>query len=213
MAASPERTVVIPGNGRQPEVDHHWPVGPEQDIGRLEVAMHHPGGMHCAQRGQRSDGDALECTAAARPELLHDLDQRWPADVFTDNERPPFEDPRVQNLRGAEPGDPLRCGDLLQKAAPDLRVGGWRQSYAAGLPVGLSARNTTPCPPSPRRPSSLYTPTSRGSVSRRASMSGIADQADVTRPFSPLAAQRTPPFHFINRLKRLSELMPSCTKT
>src|SRR5438034_485090 len=57
----------------------------------------------------------------------HDHDQRWPADVFTDNERPPFEDPRVQNLRGAEPGDPLRCGDLLQKVAPDLRVRGRRQ--------------------------------------------------------------------------------------
>ena len=69
--------------------------------------------MHCAQRGQRGDGDALECTAAARPELLDDLDQRWPAEVFADDERSPFEDPRVQNLRGAEPGDPLRGGDLL----------------------------------------------------------------------------------------------------
>jgi len=116
-----------PGNGRQPEVDHHWPIGPEQDIGRLEVAMHHPGRMHCAQRGQRCDGDTLECSAAARPELLDDLCQRWPADVFTDNKRPPFEDPRVQNLRGTEPGDPLRCGDLLQKATPDLWVCGWRQ--------------------------------------------------------------------------------------
>ena len=116
-----------PGNGRQSEVDHHWPVGAEQDIAGLEVAMHHPGGMHCAQRGQRGDGDALECGAAARPKLLDYLYQRWPADVFTDNERPPLEDPRVQNLRGAEPGDPLRCGDLLQEAAPDLWVCGWRQ--------------------------------------------------------------------------------------
>jgi hypothetical protein len=89
--------------------------------------MHHTRAMHRAQRGQRGNGDALQGSAAARPELLDDLDQRWPADVFTDNERPPFEDPRVQNLRGAEPGDPLRCGDLLQKAAPDLRVCGWRQ--------------------------------------------------------------------------------------
>ncbi len=89
--------------------------------------MHHPGGVHCAERGQRCDGDALECSAAARPELLDDLYQRWPADVFTDNERPAFEDSRIQNLRSAEPGDPLRCGDLLQKAAPDQRVRGRRQ--------------------------------------------------------------------------------------
>jgi hypothetical protein len=30
-------------------------------------------------------------------------------------------------LRSAEPGDPLRCGDLLEEAAPDLWVRGWRQ--------------------------------------------------------------------------------------
>ena len=56
---------------------------------------------------------ALERCAAARPELLDDLHQRWPADVFTDNERPPFEDSRIQNLRSAEPGDPLRRGHFL----------------------------------------------------------------------------------------------------
>ena len=115
------------GNGRQPEVDHHWPVGPEQDIAGLEVAVHHPGGMHCAERGQGRDGNALEHGAAARPELLDDLHQRWPADVFTDNERAPFEDSRIQNLGSAEPGDPLRRGDLLQKAAPDQWVRGRRQ--------------------------------------------------------------------------------------
>src|SRR5215472_12964725 len=71
MAAGPER-----------------PVGPEQDVGRLEVAVHHPNGVHRTQRGQRRDGDALERCAGARPELLDDLHQRWPADVFTDNERP-----------------------------------------------------------------------------------------------------------------------------
>ena len=116
-----------PGNDRQPEVDHHRPVGTEQDIAGLEVAMHHPGGMHRAQRGQRCDRDALQRSAAARPVLLDDLYQRRPVDVFADNERPTFEDPRIQNLRGAEPGDPLRRGDLFQEAATDLWVRGRRQ--------------------------------------------------------------------------------------
>ena len=115
------------GNGGQPEIDHHWPGRPEEDIARLEVAVHHSDGVHRAERGQRRDGDALERCAAARPDLLDDLHQRWPADVFTDNERPPFEDSRIQNLRSAVLADPLRRGDLLQEAAPDLRVSGRRQ--------------------------------------------------------------------------------------
>ena len=49
-------------------------------------------------------------------------------------------------------------------------VVGGRSLTAAWLPAGPSARNTTPCPPSPRRPSNRYPPTSRGSVSRRASI-------------------------------------------
>ena len=64
-------------------------------------------------------------------------------------------------------------------------VVGGRSLTAAWLPAGPTAKNTTPCPPSPRRPSNRYTPTWRGSVSRSASISGIVDQADVTRPFCP----------------------------
>src|SRR5260370_10368082 len=67
------------------------------------------------------------------------------------------------------------CGSVL----------GARSLTAARLPVGLRARNTTPCPPSPRRPSNRYAPTSRGSVSRKGSIPDVADFADVTRPFCP----------------------------
>src|SRR5690348_1744386 len=56
---------------------------------------------------------------------------------------------------------------------------------AARHPVRPRARKTTPCPPSPRRPSSWYPPTSRGSVSRSGSIPDVADPADVTKPFCP----------------------------
>jgi hypothetical protein len=115
------------GNYRKPEVDHHRAVRPEEDIARLEIPVHHPDGVRCAQRGQRRDGDALEHCAAAGPVLLDDLHQRWPADVLTDDERPPFEDARIQDLRSTEAGDLLRCRNLLQEAAPDLWVRGRRQ--------------------------------------------------------------------------------------
>src|SRR5215471_4909841 len=120
------------GNGRQPEVDHHRPVGPEQDVAGLEVAVHHPDGVDRAQRGQRRDGDALEHGTGARSVLLDDLDQRWPADVLTDNERSPFENSCVQNVRGAEPGDLLSCGNLFQEAAPDQWVRGRGQELDRG---------------------------------------------------------------------------------
>jgi hypothetical protein len=115
------------GNRRQPEVDHYWSIRPEKDVGGLEVAVHHADGMDRAERCQCGDGDALERCAAARPELLNDLNQRGPVDVFADNERPPFEDSRIQNWGSAKPGNPLRCGNFLQEAAPDLWVRGRRQ--------------------------------------------------------------------------------------
>src|ERR1700684_2376525 len=95
---SPEKTVVIPGTAASPKSITTGPSGARQDIAGREVAMDHPGGMHRAQRGQRGDGDALKCGAAAGPELLDDFYQRWPADEFTDDERPPLEDSSVQNL-------------------------------------------------------------------------------------------------------------------
>src|SRR6266851_1211725 len=69
-------------------------------------------------------------------------------------------------------------------------VVGGRSLTATRLPAGLSARNTTPCPPSPRRPSNRYTPTSRGSVSRRGSILDIVNRADVTWPFCPAGSAR-----------------------
>ena len=70
--------------------------------------------MHGTKRGQRRDRDALQRGAAAGPVLLDGLDQRWPVDVLADDERSAFENPRVQNLRSAEPSYPLRRGDLFR---------------------------------------------------------------------------------------------------
>src|SRR5215469_135679 len=58
-----------------------------------------------------------------------------------------------------------------------------RTLSATRVPALLRARNTTPWPPSPRRPISPYPPTSRGSFTRRGSIPDIADRVDVTRPF------------------------------
>ena len=86
-------------------------------------------------------------------------------------------------------------------------VVGGRSLTAAGLPAGLSARNTTPCPPSPRRPSNRYTPTSRGSVSRRGSIPDIVNRADVTRPFCPGgSAHATFPFRQVPPSERDRQL-------
>src|SRR6266567_5483246 len=58
-----------------------------------------------------------------------------------------------------------------------------RTLSATLAPALLTARNTTPWPPSPKRPSSPYPPISRGSVTRRGSIPDIVDRVDVTWPF------------------------------
>jgi hypothetical protein len=37
---------------RDPEVDQRCTVGAEQDVGRFDVAVHHPGGVDGGQRGE-----------------------------------------------------------------------------------------------------------------------------------------------------------------
>src|SRR6185437_13300712 len=149
------------------------------------------------------------CGAAARPELLDDLDQRWPADVFTDNERPPFEDPRVQNLRGAEPGDPLRGGNLLQKAAPDLRVCGRGQKLdrcrASSRTVSQEHNALPALPEAAEQP--VYTHLARIRVAQGEQVRHCGPSR-CHPAILPLAAQRTPAFPFISCLLQLPRRPP-----
>jgi len=137
-----------------------------------------------------------------RPELLAELYQRWPADVFTDNERPPFEDPRIQNLRSAETGDPLRCGDLLQKPAPDLWVRGWRQKldrHPACSRTLSQEHNALPAfPEAAEQP--VYTHLARIRVAQGKHLRHCGPSG-CHPAILPPAAQRKPRFHFASRLQ------------
>jgi hypothetical protein len=101
----------------------------------------------CTAPSATSVATATRSSAAPGPELLDDLYQGWSANIFTDNKRTPFKDASVQNLRRAKPGHPLRRGNLFQKAAPNLRVRGWRQELdrrMASIRAGRQEHDTLP---------------------------------------------------------------------
>src|SRR5262249_33873037 len=77
----------------------------------------------------------------------NDFHQRGPIDKFADDKRPSFENSGIQNLGGAELSDSLRRGDLLQEAAPDPRIGSWRQELerrAASSGIGSQEHHALP---------------------------------------------------------------------
>ena len=186
IATSPERTVVIPGTAASPKSITTGPSGPSRTLPGLKSRCTIPAA--CTAPSAVSVATAMRSSAAP---------PRGPNCSTTSTSDGPLTYSLTMNGRRSKIPASRTCAVQNRAtrcaAATSFRkrlrtcgsVVGGRSLTAAGPPVGPSARNTTPCPPSPRRPSSLYTPTSRGSVSRRASISGIADQADVTRPSCP----------------------------
>ena len=186
IATSPEKTVVIPGTAASPKSITTGPSGPSRTLPGLKSRCTIPAA--CTAPSAVSVATAMRSSAAP---------PRGPSCSTTSTSDGPLTYSLTMNGRRSKIPASRTCAVQNRAtrcaAATSFRkrlrtcgsVVGGRSLTAAGLPAGPSARNTTPCPPSPRRPSSLYPPTSRGSVSRRASISGIAGQADVTWPFCP----------------------------
>ena len=181
---SPERSVVIPGTAASPKSITTGPSGPSRTLAGLKSRCTIPAA--CTAPSAVSVATATRSSAAP---------PRGPSCSTTSISDGPLTYSLTMNGRRSKIPASRTCAVQNRAtrcaAATSFRkrlrtcgsVVGDRSLTAAQLPVGPSARNTTPCPPSPRRPSSRYVPTSRGSVSRRASISGIVGQADVTRPF------------------------------
>ena len=198
MATWPEGPmVVIPGTAASPKSISTGPSGPSRTLPGLKSRCTIPAA--CTAPSAVSVATAMRSSAAP---------PRGPSCSTTSTSDGPLTYSLTMNGRRSKIPASRTCAVQNRAtrcaAATSFRkrlrtcgsVVGGRSLTAARLPVGPTARNTTPCPPSPRRPSNRYTPTSRGSVSRRASIPDIVDQADVTRPFCPGgSAQATIPFH------------------
>src|SRR5215471_17910335 len=193
--------VVIPGTAASPKSISTGPWGPSRTLAGLKSRCTIPAActapsaasVTTAMRSSAAPVRGLSCSTTSTSDgpLTYSLTMNGRRSKI-----PVFRTCAVQNRA-------TRCAAATffrKRLRTCGSVVGGRSFTAARLPVGPTARNTTPCPPSPRRPSSRYPPTSRGSVSRRASISGIAYRPDVTRPFCPLAAHRAPRFRFLGCL-------------
>ena len=119
------RTDDDPGGGqvhvlerpRDAEVDHPRPVVGEQDVRRLEIAVHHPGAMDRDQRLGQPRGDVPQTVRPQRPLPVYGLLQRRPRQVLR-------REPRPRGIRiGIDHGGRERPADLPNRLdlAPEPR--------------------------------------------------------------------------------------------
>ena len=83
--AGNRRRVGQPGDA---EVDDARAVGAQQDVGRLEIPVHHPGAVDRGQRGSRADREALQVPFGQRPAGIHPFLQRRAVDELADDIAP-----------------------------------------------------------------------------------------------------------------------------
>ena len=176
-AASPERPVVVmPGTAASPKSITTGPSGPRRTLPGLKSRCTIP--TACTAPSAVSVATAMRSSTAPL---------RGPNCSTTSTSDDPLTYSVTMNGRRSKIPASRTCAVQNRAtrcaAATSFRkrlrtsgsVVGGRSLTAARLPVGLTARNTTPCPPSPRRPSNRYRPTSRGSVSRSGSIPDTAD--------------------------------------
>ncbi len=109
------------------EVDHPGPERGEQHVGRLEVAVDHPGAVDGAERGRDPHRERLQVAAGQRPLITYGLRQVRAFDVLGDEVGDVPVDPGVQHRGGAEPGHPAGGGHLPVEPAAEGGVAGQRR--------------------------------------------------------------------------------------
>jgi hypothetical protein len=105
--------------GRDAEVDHPRPDRAQDDVGRLQVAVHDPGGVDGGQRPGHPDGQPLEAGRRQRSSD-HDLLQRRALDVLAGHPGHGRVQVGVEDRGGAEAGHPAGRADLLAEALAQL---------------------------------------------------------------------------------------------
>ena len=120
-AGGQHRPVGGPGD---PEVDHPRPVGGEQYVGGLEIAVDHParvdGRRRLGQPGQQRPQRGL----GQRPVLADHLVQRWARHERGGQPRRALVQPAGHDRRGVDPADRPGRRDLLGEPVQELLVAG-----------------------------------------------------------------------------------------
>ena len=104
------------------EVDHVRPVPGEQDVGRLEVAVHHAAGVHRTQRLGQPGGEPPDGRFGERPVPLDHVGERGPGHVGRREPRRVVVQPRGDHGGGVHAADRARGGHLPAEPLPELRV-------------------------------------------------------------------------------------------
>ncbi len=98
-----------------PEVDDAWPVGSDEDIGRLEVTVHDPGLMDRRQRRDDPDGQSDELLSPVRSLLVDPALQVGSSDVLADQVGRIVDEVSGDDPCGAEGRDSAECCDLTSQ--------------------------------------------------------------------------------------------------
>lgn len=115
--------ITVRGTG-DTEVDDLGPVGRQQHIARLEIAVHHAGAVDVAQRlGQPRAGPA-QLRRIQRSVPLHALRERRALDEQRGHPGPFGLGVGIDDGRGEGPADPAGRRDLLLEAGSELRIRG-----------------------------------------------------------------------------------------
>ena len=107
---------------RDAEVDQPRPVGGQQHVGGLEVAVHHAAGVDRLQRLDQPAQQRPQRLLGQRPVLPHDLIQRRPWDERGGQPGRPLVEPAGHDRRGVDPADGPGRRDLLAEPAQEVGV-------------------------------------------------------------------------------------------
>jgi hypothetical protein len=106
---------------RDTEVDDPWPVGAQQDVAGLEVAVHDSGGVDRGQRGYGAGGEPSQRARLVRAVGGDEVLERLTRDVLADDVRGGLVFSGFQNACG-ELEDFARGLDLADEPLPGFRV-------------------------------------------------------------------------------------------
>jgi hypothetical protein len=115
------------GAARRPgdaEVDDPRPVGGDEDVARLEVAVHKSLGVDRLQRLGQAPGQPPHGVLRQRPGLGDEGRQRRPGHVRGGEPRRAVIRPGADDRRGVSVADRLRGGHLTPETLHELRVAG-----------------------------------------------------------------------------------------
>ena len=176
MTAGPDIPVVMPGTAASPKSITTGPSGPSRTLAGLKSRCTIPAActatsavsVATARRSRAAPPRGPICSTSSTSDgpLTYSLTMNGRRSKIPASRTCAVQNRATRCAAATSFRKRLRtCGSVV----------GGRSLTATRRSAAPAARNTTPCPPSPRRPSNRYPPTSRGSVSRRASISGVAD--------------------------------------